>query len=256
MARAEIEGARLAPRGGAALAAPAGTPVGAAPEARVSRIVVGFSTPRGWNPLSAAIRRFTGSRASHAWLRVHDPLFGRDMVIEAHATGMRLIPFSLFRRTNRIVAIAYPSCDLGRGVAAAGAWLGRPYDVEGLLGLFLVLLERSLGRRTRNLCHGAAALFCSEAVVMTLQAGGFPCADSLSPDDTTPEDLLEFLQHAEGCSRVVFNHGVPTSATPRRRRRVAQKDRRRGCSDLRGDARHGFSPSRGRARAAPRRTPE
>jgi hypothetical protein len=195
------------------------------PRTRVSRVTVGFSTPRRWNVLSALIRSATGSRTSHAWVQIHDPLFRRDLVLEAHATGLRLVPFTVFDLTNRVVAVAHPNCDLEGGLEAAGAWLGSRFDFEGLVGLFLELVARHFGRHWKNVLHGSTALFCSEAVTRLLQAGGFPRADTLSPQDTTPEDLLEFLARDPSRCRIEYR-GVPATPTRRRLGRLAKRARR------------------------------
>ncbi|MFL5263200.1 MAG: hypothetical protein ACJ79R_17175 [Anaeromyxobacteraceae bacterium] len=202
------------------------------PRPRVSRVMVGFSTPRQWNVLSALIRSATGSRTSHAWVQVHDPLFGRDLVLEAHATGLRLVPFTVFNLTNRVVAVAYPKCDLEGGLEAAGAWLGARFDFEGLVGLFVELVARHFGRHWKNVLHGSTALFCSEAVTRMLQAGGFPRAATLTPQDTTPEDLLEFLARDPSRCRIEYEKGVAKTPTRRRLGRLAKRarrERRRGA---------------------------
>lgn len=161
---------------------------------RRAPVIIGFSTPRRFNVLSWAIRKITGSRASHAWLRVVDPLFHLDMVMEAHTTGMRLIPRAVFEKGNAVVALAYPQGDFSTALGKAGKFLGRKYDFEGLLGMAWVLLGRWLHRKWRNPLNSTKALFCSEAVVEMLQAAKYPGAERLAADSTSPEDLLEFLQ--------------------------------------------------------------
>ena len=195
------------------------------PRARVSRVRIGFSTPRRWNVLSALIRSTTGSRTSHAWVQIHDPLFRRDLVLEAHATGLRLVPLTVFNLTNRVVAVAHPQCDLEGGLEAAGAWLGTRFDFEGLVGLFLELVLRRLGGHVNNVLHGRSALFCSEAVTRLLQAGGYPRADALTPQDTTPEDLLEFLARDPSRCRIEYR-GIAERPTRRRLGRLASRARR------------------------------
>ena len=37
-------------------------------------------------------------------------------------------------------------------------------------------------------------MFCSEAIVRTLQAANYPGASALDPASTTPEALLEFME--------------------------------------------------------------
>lgn len=156
-------------------------------------ILIGFSTvPQ--NPFSRLIRAMTGSRVSHAWLLDTEGFHGVEVVIEATDVGFRLIPFDVFKKQNEVVATFTPPLSLEPGVRVAARWLGERYDFAGLFATSVVLLGRWLKRRWRNPVHSSDALFCSEAVVRVLQASGYPEADKLVPEDTTPEDLLEFLE--------------------------------------------------------------
>jgi hypothetical protein len=161
---------------------------------RHPHVVVGFSTPKAWNPVSWAIRGLTRSRTSHAWLLVYDPVFKLLMVMEAHSTGMRLVPLGAFKKVNRVVALARPHLDLARGLHEAGKWLGEPFDKASLVGMTVVLLGRWLRRKWSNPFHRSDALFCSESVVRMLQEAGYPGAADLDPSGTSPEDLLELLE--------------------------------------------------------------
>lgn len=166
-------------------------------------VLVGFSSPRRWNPLSALIRRVMRSRASHAWLLVEDPLFKLRLVMEAHSTGFRLISFANFVRDNKVVAVVVPAHPLEHGLTAAGGWLGDKFDVLGLFGIFLTLVARWFKRKAwKNPFTSSRALFCSEAVVRVLKAAHYPGAERLGNETTTPAELLAFLE-AEAGSRVV-----------------------------------------------------
>jgi hypothetical protein len=163
---------------------------------------VGFSTPRLWNPVSALIRRMTRSRTSHAWLLVEDPLFQLRLVLEAHSTGFRLVSFTRFVRSNKVVALVVPdpAHPLAGGLPAAGEWLGTKFDMLGLLGIFLTLVARWLVQRPwRNPFPTAGALFCSEAVIRVLKEARYPGAHRLADEETTPAELLEWFRDA-GCT--------------------------------------------------------
>jgi hypothetical protein len=189
-------------------------------------VYVGFSTPRTWNPLSAAIRKVTGSRTSHAYLLFRDPLFRILVVMEAHSTGFRVLPYRRFRRENRIVATIAPDHDLTPGLHAAGKWLGEQFDVAGLLRMGLELLRRwaAIGVRRQPL-PGTRALFCSEAVVRALQAADFPQSDALDPENVTPQELFDWLKAHGG---TVIEHrprGVRRLLDVQRRRRRMRRAR-------------------------------
>lgn len=163
-------------------------------------VLVGFSTPRRWNPLSALIRAMTHSRTSHAWLLVEDPAFQLRLVLEAHSSGFRLISFTRFVKDNVVVALVEPSSPIDDGLPAAGQWLGESFDVLGLFGIFLTLIARWFQQRPwRNPFPTPSALFCSEAVVRALRAARYPGSEALHPEETTPADLLTFLEADPGC---------------------------------------------------------
>lgn len=163
---------------------------------------VGFSTPRLWNPISALIRWMTRSKTSHAWLLVEDPIFQLRLVLEAHSTGFRLVSFTRFVASNKVVAIVVPdpAHPLAPALPAAGEWLGTKYDMLGLLGIFLTLVARWFVQRPwRNPFPTAGALFCSEAVIRTLKEARYPSAAKLKDEETTPAELLEWFRDS-GCT--------------------------------------------------------
>jgi hypothetical protein len=162
-------------------------------------VLVGFSTPRRWNPLSWLIRFGTRSPASHAWLLVEDPLFQLRLVLEAHSTGFRLVTLARFARDNRIVALVLPAHPIEPGLRDAGKWLGERFDAVGLVGMAWVVFRRLFHLSPgRNPFRSARALFCSESVVRTLKAAGYPGAEELGDEDETPGDVLDFLRRTGG----------------------------------------------------------
>lgn len=182
-------------------------------------VYVGFSTPRLWNPLSWAIRAATRAPASHAWLLVEDPLFEQRLVLEASGSGFRLIALSRFVRTEKVVALVEPPHPLDPALPAAGEWLGEKYDVAGLVGMAWVVLGQLAGRMFRNPFRSRRSLFCSESVVRTLRAAGYPRADRLPVEDTTPAALLAFLSAAPG-ARVTRGASLKLGALTRPQRRA------------------------------------
>jgi hypothetical protein len=164
-------------------------------------VFVGFSTPRHWNPLSALIRAMTHSRTSHAWLLVEDPAFRLRLVLEAHSSGFRLVSFTRFVKDNVVVALVEPSHPVDPGLPDAGEWLGESFDVLGLFGIFVTLVGRWFRQGPwRNPFPTASALFCSEAVIRTLRAAGYPGATALEPESTTPAELLAFFERDPACA--------------------------------------------------------
>jgi hypothetical protein len=155
-------------------------------------IVVGFSTSKT-NPISWVIRKLTGSTASHVWLAIDDPLFGR-VVLEASELGYRLYPFERFAKSNTVIRLVEPpACDMVKGVQSVADLLGTSYDFEGLFGMLVVVVGRWFHRKVRNPLHSSRALFCSEAVARVLVAAGYTPAAELVPESTTPQDILDLF---------------------------------------------------------------
>ncbi len=154
---------------------------------------IGFSTTDAL--FSRLIRRFTGSKVSHAFLVYFDVDFDREMVMEAVGAGFRIVPLDKFARHNRVVEIVTPRHPIDEGLKAAVDWLGEGYDARGILGMALLLAFRALRRRTRrvrNLLASRRALFCSEAVARACRACRYPGFDR-DPETTTPQDLYAFF---------------------------------------------------------------
>lgn len=166
-------------------------------------VFVGFSTPRLWNPISALIRAMTHSRTSHTWLLVEDPTFQLRLVVEAHTTGFRIVSFTRFVKGNKVLALVVPdpAHPLEPALPAAGRWLGTKYDMVGLLGIFLTLVLRWFVQRPwKNPFPTAGALFCSEAVIRTLQEAAYPEAEKLGEEEVSPAELLEWFRDQDGCT--------------------------------------------------------
>jgi hypothetical protein len=155
---------------------------------------IGFSTPRGFNPVSWIVRKLTGSVCSHAFFIYWDLDYEADIVMEAHELGFRHVPLSHFVRQNEIVASFVPRADINAGVKwVAMEYLGDAYDFGGLLGAAFVLLGRWLKKKWNNPLANPKHVFCSEAVVYALQRAHYPGASEMVPRDTTPQDLLTFF---------------------------------------------------------------
>jgi hypothetical protein len=156
-----------------------------------------FSTPKHFNPVSWVVRKFTGSRVSHAAFLYWDTDFDMDMVMEAHELGFRLTPLKHFERHNQIVKLAVPKnvIDVGLKVVA-NRYLGSMYDYAGLIGMAVVMFGRFLKRKWKNPFRGAKSVYCSEAVILAMKAS--PGYGGLDLDsDSSPQDLLEYFEKNE-----------------------------------------------------------
>jgi len=157
-----------------------------------STVRIGFSTTD--RILSRFIRWVSGSRVSHAWIVLPDPNFGCDMVLEAHETGFRLVPWDEWIDGEVIIKILPAPCDLSAGLKDIARFIGRPYDVGGLFGMAIVLIGRRFKKKWKNPLRSTWSVFCSEAVVRILQASDFEPARDLDPETIGPEGLLNLLE--------------------------------------------------------------
>lgn len=159
---------------------------------------IGFSTPKTFNPVSWLVRKFTGSKASHAFFVYHDVDFDMDMVMEAHELGFRLTPFEHFKKRNKLIALVTPlhSIDVGLKTVAV-RYLGSMYDYAGLFGMAVVMFGRFLKRKWQNPFKGSQYVYCSESVILAMLAS--PGYEILGIDtETDPQDLLNYFITEEG----------------------------------------------------------
>jgi hypothetical protein len=156
--------------------------------------LIGFSTPRSFNPVSWLVRRFTRSECSHCFFLYWDDDFECDMVLEAHELGFRLITWQRFIRKNRIIALVEPAWPLDTGFLKLGQWVGSAYDFGGLFGQAVVQLGRWFQRKWRNPFRSSRSMFCSESIARCMQWASHPDARSFSPEETAPQDLLVFYR--------------------------------------------------------------
>lgn len=157
-------------------------------------VSIGFSTPKSFNPISWVVRKFTKSRASHAWFLYYDTDFEMWMVMEAHEVGFRLIPFERFRSKNHVVGVFSTKTPLGDGLKWAAKWIGTAYDFGGLIGMAFVIIGRIFKRRWHNPMQNSLAMFCSEMAVTVLQLSGVGWAKKTEAPETSPEDLLNLFE--------------------------------------------------------------
>jgi hypothetical protein len=158
-----------------------------------SRVRIGFSTCRSCL-ISRLIRWVTQSQVSHTWLLLKEGPLSVPVVLEAvMGQGFRLVPFRVFETGNTIVATIDPVVPIEDGVREALDWLGESYDLRGMFGEAVVMLGRRLHRRWHNPFFSSHTMFCSEAVVRTLQSAHYPGTSTLNAVSTSPQDLLDFL---------------------------------------------------------------
>jgi len=159
---------------------------------------VGFSTPKMFNPVSWLVRKFTGSKASHAFFVYHDADFDMNMVMEAHELGFRLTPLKHFEKHNNILRLVSPKNPIDFGVKlVARRYLGTMYDYASLFGMIVVMVGRWLKRKWKNPARSSKNVYCSEAVILAMkQSPGYEKMDL--DTESTPQDLYDWFEKTEG----------------------------------------------------------
>lgn len=157
---------------------------------------VGFSRAKGISGLiSRIIMAFTGAKASHAWFLFYSSEMKMDMVLDAHETGFRLVPWSFFKKKNHIVEVYEPKSNCDGAIPIAAEWLGTPYDYASLFGMAVVVVGRWFKQKWKNPgAAGQGKVYCSESVLWGLHGVQYPGAEVLEPEATSPWNLRDFLR--------------------------------------------------------------
>jgi len=160
---------------------------------------IGFSTPKNFNPVSWVVRKFTGSKVSHAFFVYQDEELEMRMVMEAHELGFRLTPYDHFVKKNQIIGLFTPTKPIEVGLRyVAKRYLGTVYDYPGLFGSVVVIAGRWLHRKWRNPFRSSRNVFCSEAVYIALQKSpGYECLTD-DPDSVDPQLMMQYLEAGLG----------------------------------------------------------
>lgn len=158
-------------------------------------IVIGFSTSEGF--ISKAIRWFSRSEVSHAWVAFDCAELGLRLIMHATVGGFKLNQWKRWKKGNKVVAQFTCREDLSDGLLKMAKQLDHEYDY---LSVIAMIPRRWLGKLFRNPVRDRKKLHCSEALARLLQAHGF--AKELDPESTTPGDLLEFCRSSEAFEQV------------------------------------------------------
>jgi len=148
--------------------------------------------------LGRAIRWFTRAPAgaSHASVSYYSGKLGQRLVLEASASGYRVLPWAKWKRMDpgkRVWVYAEARISLLKGLQHVAAELGRPYDYRLMLWH---ALRRWFGRWLRRPWRNPNRWACQEAAIIMLQAAGVGGSFRIDPEATTPDQLRVWLS---GC---------------------------------------------------------
>lgn len=149
-----------------------------------------FATRKRFNFLSATIRWFTGSPASHVLIGLE--WLGVPVFVHATIGGVVVSPRKKFLKSSRIVQEfrVLPNVDVN--VVRMLCRLDEDYDYPALLGYGLLIAARRLFRvKMKNPFASSRGVVCSEFVVNLRHGGIIPEWCDLDPESSTPADLLD-----------------------------------------------------------------
>lgn len=155
---------------------------------------IGFSTSKtSW--ISRVIRWFTRSTVSHSFIVYYDEEWKRDMKMESEGGmggSIRIVTFN--PDSPSIVKLVTPKHSIEVGMNKMVDHLGDLYDYTGLFGMAWVEIGRWLKKKWKNPWASSKAMFCSEMVARVLVDSNYPGAEKLIPEDTDPQDLINFFE--------------------------------------------------------------
>ena len=189
-------------------------------QVRVRSLNLCFSTTDGL--LSQWIRWYTASPVSHAVITFRSELLDKVMVMEAHGSGYRVVPWRLWERENTLTTrftIDLPQDVQLEALQRMADHIGAAYDTRGLFG-FVPRFRERVRVRARNALDTPDKLFCSEAVATFLAYAGFAGFDQ--PCDWSPADLYEWARSHGQLREVPFEANTPRTQAKMKRARSSK----------------------------------
>lgn len=140
-------------------------------------MIIGFSRPKKWMPLSEIIMWWMGTNYSHVWFCMDLPNIDKKVVFHANWRGVTVEDFDKFSRKNRLVSLI----EVGDKQREQDALkftienLGKRYGFLALLAIFFGI----------RFGDGKASMICSELVARAFQLKG-----DWDYDTVTPQQIL------------------------------------------------------------------
>ena len=162
---------------------------------------IGFSTQKG--AISWFIRTATRSPASHSFLLFFSEQFDQHMVLEVQGRGFVQVPFDVWKRSNKLLAL-YEIEREDKITAGAMQMLGRQlgalYDNWSLIGFLLIYVVRIWDR---NDLDDKKKLVCSEMVALFLRWCRIPLQTHI--DRVVPRDLWRLAETQSDSFRLTYS---------------------------------------------------
>jgi hypothetical protein len=159
------------------------------------KIIFGFSRPKGWfQPFSWAIRFFTWSDISHAYVKFYSAKYDRWLIYQASGLAVNFVGDTEF--ISKEIVVEEYELDISietknKAVQYAIDQCGKSYGMLQILGLLLVVLADRIGIAIPNILYNNNTFVCSElAADVLLEIGK---GQGIDPRVTTPVKLRDFI---------------------------------------------------------------
>lgn len=161
------------------------------------RIVIGFSTTKGFKPFSWAIRAVLGTPFSHTYIKFKSDKFDRVLVYQASGTMVNFMEEKRVLETNKIIQeFEFEVSDevYTKTIQFAIDKSGVPYGMSQIFGILYVKALGLFGIKAKNpFPNGSGNYVCSELVAQILkEIIGLEVPKDLDLID--PKEVFELLQ--------------------------------------------------------------
>lgn len=160
-------------------------------------IIVGFSTPKVFNPFSWLIKKIQKTKFSHVYIRFHSNAYNRDLVYQASGLKVNFISWKKFQEIESIFAEFPIEIDLHSKQLMIQYCLdqvGKDYDTKGIFGIGIVFIYKMFNKHIKNpFANKEESFFCSKLAEYILQDFLHQNV-GIDPDLVTPKDIYEYLE--------------------------------------------------------------
>lgn len=160
------------------------------------KITIGFSTHKGFAPLSWLIMAAEHTNFSHAYVKVRSESLDRDIIYQATGAGVHFIGTTMFSQTAEVIEeyeVEIGEEDRVRFLQWAIDNAGKPYGRLQLVGLGLMRLAKLFGFNIKNpFANGSTAYVCCELAAAALES--VKLGPKFGYDDMDLNNLRDFIR--------------------------------------------------------------
>jgi hypothetical protein len=167
----------------------------------MKNIIVGFSCPKKWKPFAWAIMKTLNTSYDHVYMKFHSATYSRDIIYQASSVMVNFMGPDVFDSNNNIVKEFSLSISDDNYIKLMQFCIdnaGKPYSIKEILGIFLVIIAKRLGKTISNpFKEGTSQFVCSTLGSYIIE----DFANIALPEDyetMSPKDLYILLEKTNG----------------------------------------------------------